>query len=269
MIKPPKLIACLGLITLAAGFAEASSLVQNSPFLPPLYKQSAAKPEKKDAQIKPDPTRFILKGISKIGPNYLFSIYDSVTKKAAWIEAGVPHNGFTVLKYYPSNKKIQYSWKGNRHTITLPKAQGEPIQLVFINPDNPEQRGISAAANGSERIENGTLTKNTYSTSLTVNERIQNGTLNKNTYSTSLTVNENSPIVFQQRTLTGRQSTYQTSGSTSNLFAGIGSNFPPQEELPTASTGAYKVKRNNNVHNPDGKKPSHMSYAQWVALTHN
>lgn len=244
-------------LLLAVVPGEASSLIQNSPFLPPSYKKFADIPNKLEEAKKPEPARFVLKGISHIGSDYLFSIYDPATKKGVWIEAGTPHNGFTILKYYPSEKKIEYSWEGTTQIIELPKPDGEPIQIVYLNANGMSASRLSTSVNSSElntaaQAPNG---RQAYLSSETV---MRDALLRD---STSVV-----PIIFQQRQQAAGAEAYRTLASTNNLFASVDTQGWQDEESAPPSTKRYQVNRRNTVNNPSGKKPEHMSFAQWQAL---
>ena len=245
------------LILLPVSWINGESLIQNSPFLPPDYKKAAKTPEKRSSQEGSEPTRFALKGVSKLGSEYYFSIYDSVAKKSEWIQAGVPHNGFSILKYEPSERRIHFSWEGKSSAIQIPKADGEPIQLVYLDShgtaEAPDQ--FAEKHNSHSRESH----KGQYS-------------IHNDRYNVSIDQydsDQNEPVIFTQRIQQAFSSGTQLLGNKSILFATTDTKALAEiaQEFPSTPERRYQVSRRNSVHNPSGKKPEHMSFAQWQALS--
>ena len=111
----------------------ASSLIEHYPFSPPNYQTASRSLETTTNKHDLEASRFTLKGVSKFGANYYFSIYDNQTKKSKWIEAGSPYNGFTILRYDPLKKRIHFHWKENLHTIQIANADEAPMKLAHLN----------------------------------------------------------------------------------------------------------------------------------------
>lgn len=132
------------LLMLAVSWANGASLMQNSPFVPPDYKKTAKTPERKIAQGDPESTRFALKGVSKLGSEYLFSIYDSVTQKSEWIQAGVSFNGFIIESYDPRLQEIEFRLRESRGKVQLARYQELEYQLVAIPPKEVRNKAGTA-----------------------------------------------------------------------------------------------------------------------------
>ena len=144
MTKNPITFCTVALILLAAAYVDASSLVQNSPFLPPFYEKAATKPIKEMSFKKSDSTRFTLKGISRIGSHYHFSIYDSKTQKSRWVEAGTQVNDFSITSYDPKTRTISYRWNGHECTLRLANADNIVTPLTFFSTEGPAIAGQSS-----------------------------------------------------------------------------------------------------------------------------
>jgi len=238
---------------------NASTLVQNNPFLPPFYKNT------KDAEVDlsqssqtKEQTRFVLKRVAKIGSVYSFSIYDSVTGKGKWVEAGVPYNGFSILKYEPLEKQIHFNWKTTTYTIHLPKPKGEPIELVYLNTGK-----LPALANSSKL---GGPNSNRSADQIEVSSRSDYENNPHLTIARKRSSNSGQPIVFQQQPANLEYPVSQFDETKNDLFAAIDPNISLEAVIPGTIKPRYKVKRTNTVDNPSGEKPSHMSYTNWLAL---
>tara|TARA_Y200000002_G_C22520691_1_gene595388 strand:+ start:170 stop:892 length:723 start_codon:yes stop_codon:yes gene_type:complete len=239
MTKKPITLCTLALILLAAAYAEASSLIQNSPFLPPFYEKAATKPIKEMSSNKSDITRFTLKGISRIGPHYYFSIYDSRTKKAEWVQAGVPYNGFIIKSYDPKMHQIEFTWEGKLGRINLGIKEEIAYKLVTESPDLAKR--ASQYLTGASRK--------------TASSRGSQG-------------RDNSVIVFSSQTneevssnTPGNWNQYASTSSPQNQF---GSTTTLYEEggLPTSVAtnegNSLSIFPRTTVNNPNGKQPDHL-----------
>ena len=259
MQKLSKVLGRVSLFFLLVCSLDASSLIEHYPFSPPGY-QAAPEALKKTIP-KPDPevARFTLRGVSKFGANYYFSIYDRQTKKSKWIEAGTPCNGFTILKYEPLESRIHFNWKGSSHTIRMANADETPINLVNLKP-NKKTDSIGAKMNNA----------------VTPSDEIQNGekhTGTKHNINSEAADQSDDPangqaIFFTPQTDNAGNPASVLWGRDSNLFAAtdIPASSMPVEAEPVVLPQRFKVKRKNTVHNPSGKKPQHLSFAQWQTL---
>ncbi len=235
---------------LAAGSIKASSLVQNSPFLPPSYKKASSTSNvRKSTSHDVDTKRFILKGISKIGSDYFFSVYDSVTDKGEWLQAGVSYNGFSILQYDPSEKSISFSWKGKTHRIKIKKPNGEPIGLFFRNDDETSTEPYSIAGGAAPK------------------KRARIVYAPEPGSSNILAGNQRLPVSFEQRINT-TNTTSSSTGQQGELFAAIDTaSTLPNGDIPQPNPSRrYQVSRSNTVHNPGGRKPDHLTLEQFNKL---
>lgn len=78
------------------------SLLENSPFLPP------AKTREGNEKETPSPslTLLQLRGITSLGGEYLFSIYNPTTKQSKWIRQGVQEEGLTIRSFNPVGNTV-------------------------------------------------------------------------------------------------------------------------------------------------------------------
>lgn len=275
--------------------ADGSSIISKYPFRPHDHQKATPDPAKsKDADDR-DSTRFTLKGISNLGSEFYFSIHDSLTKKSKWIQAGVPYNGFSILMYDPSQKRIHFNWEGKSYSLKIDKPENDPIALVYNHPGkslnasgpHPSSGDFNHQGRRPDLNSAGTL-KGSYnpadgnynaqhSTSGDFNQQGRRPGLNsagtlKGSYNPAYR-DYNAQIVersipFEQKSPQANHPFFTQEGELTVLFASTNipaSTLEQEVEIETPPQ-RYKVKRNNKVHNPNGKKPQHMSFAQWQAI---
>jgi hypothetical protein len=268
MTKKSITFCTLALILLAAAYVDASSLVQNSPFLPPFYKKAATEPIEEMSFKKSDNTRFVLKGISRIGSHYHFSIYDSKTKKGRWVEAGTQVNDFSITSYDPKTRTISYRWNGHECTLQLANADNVVTPLTFFSTEG------SAIAGQSSPLRAATLDA---SPQVYQSQRSGRNRISVLSNSAELSRQSLQTIFFDSRT-------YQPdpSGITNTTSADLGHNgfasndsfADPELQAPVENIVAreaepqqrFKISRRNNVSNANGKKPDHMTWTAWTEL---
>ena len=237
----------------------ASSLIEHYPFSPPNYQTASRSLETTTNKHDLEASRFTLKGVSKFGANYYFSIYDNQTKKSKWIEAGSPYNGFTILRYDPLKKRIHFHWKENLHTIQIANADGAPMKLAHLNFNKKTDASL-------EKMGHSALLSN----EVRNNERL---VANRDNIHYKATKQSDDPANGQVIFFTPQREKVESPrsvrwGRDSNLFAAtdIPASAIQIEEKPEVPQQRFKVKRKNTVHNPSGKKPQHLSFAQWQTL---
>jgi hypothetical protein len=237
----------------------ASSLIEHYPFSPPNYQTAYRSLETTTNKHDLEASRFTLKGVSKFGANYYFSIYDNQTKKSKWIEAGSPYNGFTILRYDPLKKRIHFHWKENLHTIQIANADEAPMKLAHLNFNKKTDASL-------EKMGHSALLSN----EVRNNERL---VANRDNIHYKATKQSDDPANGQVIFFTPQREKVESPrsvrwGRDSNLFAAtdIPASAIQIEEKPEVPQQRFKVKRKNTVHNPSGKKPQHLSFAQWQTL---
>jgi hypothetical protein len=237
--------------------AAGSSLLEGSPFLPPSTPKLSTDVPAKPVHAPID--RFILRGISKIGSTYHFSIYDKKTNKARWVTAGDPLNGLTIESFDPTSLAVDYIWNGQSGSIQLAQVNDTRIPLFFVDseqklrssesPHNSYVSGQHSVSSSGSRVEIYTKQARKIETTLQKIE-FENG-------HHQARVLPRGPNSFASDDAFARSDAPDTPpGSVEQVLAGH----------PSPSPNPYKVSRRNQVHNPSGKKPSHMSFQDWVAL---
>jgi len=242
---------------------KASDLVARSPFLP---KQNKIKSESVIDKVREvDNGRFILKGITRMGGTYLFSIYDSKTSKSKWISPGVNLNGFVISAYDPNTKTIDCSWGGRKLSIELEIANDAPLELRLFNENNPNSTPKTASGFNPESNSTGSgsslrsvasaisndLNQQREPRGKIIFERISAlGGTYRNAY-------PNGDDGFKSEELFASDETSEDRVDQGNELEEPTDAPPPQR---------FKVKRRNNVHNANGKKPDHMPLETWLAL---
>lgn len=242
-------LTCLTLLAAHTQLGASSSLISNSPFLPPQIEAQENLSKEILPSINPD---FTLKGISKIGEKYLFSIHDLRTNKSKWILAGEETNGFAITSYEPITKTINYRWNNRTYSLKLQASKGEPIPLVYV--ESAAQKHITAP--------NSTVSSN-------------QGASNSNVHTKRLANTDTHFIERNSPKLQGDASSIISFKRTEQVNAYYGDEgdiiSKPQDLFATTDQAAveqliasttppprYSLKRNNQVENPNGKIPDHL-----------
>lgn len=128
------------------------SLLENSPFLPP------AKAEEGNGKETPSPslTLLQLRGITSLGGEYIFSIYNPTTKQSKWIQQGVQEEGLTIRSYNPlTNTVMVHSQFENLfHQLSLNEyAKPTPVSApkVTTAPAQTTQPTTAASSGSASR----------------------------------------------------------------------------------------------------------------------
>lgn len=256
-----------GLFASAITQMNGRTLDKRSPFLPPSFFTVATTP-KTIKKAAPDTSRFILRGISKIGDTYLFSIYDKKMQKAKWVEAGVSSNGFSITSYDPCTRTISYRWNGQEVSLQLINANNTALPLEYLS-DAENQLAASSGhtvATPDSPSSSKSVANLTRSMPPAPASRLQESL--KRVYF------NNTQYQCVPSGRIGTDSPASILGSPDDTFAStdLPADAPPEgspsvggdqsHEAPTR----FKVSRKNSVNNANGKKPDHMSYANWMAL---
>ena len=253
-------IAIVSILATAAVGLSARALSEHSPFLPPSHFEvlnKPAKPTLNNAQIS---ERFTLRGISKIGDTYLFSIFDSRTKKAKWVEAGVHSNGFTITSYDPSSRTIDCRWNGHESSIKLVNADDAAVALSFTETyDTPVTKPSTNQQTSGTRLSKKSGIKRSYAQ----NDPARNTqeSLQKLYFDS---VNYSSGISSATPSSELSESGFTSDDSFAQSDDGLGPSDTPNVDLTPPAP--FKVSRRNSVGNASGKKPDFMSQAEWTAL---
>ncbi len=78
------------------------SLLENSPFLPPVKPGAGNADESETTSL----ALLQLRGITSIGGEYIFSIYDPSTRQSKWIGQGVQEDGLIIRDYNPDGNTV-------------------------------------------------------------------------------------------------------------------------------------------------------------------
>ena len=127
------------------------SLTTNSPFMAP---EVSPKAQIRNSALNPlanNQKIFSLKGVTKIGSKYKFSIYDNRTKKAQWINAGVPFNDFTITGYNEESRTVEYIWSGKKGTVQMTKVSNNTARII-ARSSNQELNNYSTVNNPTAKI---------------------------------------------------------------------------------------------------------------------
>jgi hypothetical protein len=142
--QPPRFFACLPAVCLSSFVAAClaigvpslqaeSSLLENSPFLPP------------EAMARATPTTapLELRSILKEEGQYEFSLYDPARKQSTWVRLNEPGNPFLVKAFDPANDTITVEQRSRTYTLTLkeskiiPQSSRPTPQIAGTNPGEP------------------------------------------------------------------------------------------------------------------------------------
>ena len=249
-------IVSAGLSTCVITIASAaySGLLERSPFL------SNEKTEVKQVVHTPSPsneTHFVLKGVSKIGTDYRFSIHDKRTKQAIWIKPNEVVNGFSIVSYDPSSQTVVFKWGNQNASLQLIDADEQPIVVNIVSHSEVQTHTTPAY---SQRSSRGSYVRRV------LPEGIR-GAIHTSHQQSNL-----DSVIYFNGGVSGRSSRVtetepkQTTGQAVKedpLFATDDQNMieAVQEDTVEKPQVAYQVSRRNTVENPTGKRPDYRNYA--------
>jgi len=121
------MVFCLvfGVSCLCADELPHAALIENSPFLPPNYKQRA--PSKPAPSQTPKLT-LELRGMFELNGEWTFSFFDTKQNKSFWIKPNDPQSKIKILSFDPE-----------RYTVTIDNA-GMPETIMLKKPSAPTGR---------------------------------------------------------------------------------------------------------------------------------
>lgn len=244
-------IVSAGLSTCVITIASAaySGLLERSPFL------SNEKTEVKQVVHTPSPsneTHFVLKGVSKIGTDYRFSIHDKRTKQAIWIKPNEVVNGFSIVSYDPSSQTVVFKWGNQNASLQLIDADEQPIVVNIVSHSEVQTHTTPASSQRSSR--------GSY-----VRRVLPEGSLNTETYKNLTNV-----IYFSGTTSSSTGQVNQENLSNTqeqelkeNPLFGIPQAEANQETSKSQTTVAkadnsLSIFPRTSVNNPSGKIPDHL-----------
>jgi hypothetical protein len=149
----------LGMMSSIMSARAESSLLENSPFLPPDATGSAVSTS---APLE-------LRSILKEGGQYEFSLYDPARKQSTWVGLNEPGNPFLVKAFNPANDTITVEQRSRTYMLTLKKANismlrpGGGLQPVATMPPmpiappqdlGPSTAGVTDSPSRMERLQN-------------------------------------------------------------------------------------------------------------------
>lgn len=251
------ILACIFNSTVLQAAPLYRSLKEHSPFLPSQTYKTPVVAKK----VAPDEAneRFALKGISKIGRTYLFSIFDKLTSKSQWIEAGADLNGFVIKSYDPEMHQVEFTWNGQTCRIQLEHSEQGTYQLVSISLPGEASASEHSAASSIVSGE----TKAPAKVLMAIRKRMP-GDLSLANSPESL---RNSSIIDFAVTRSNRTkpaNNLMADTDSKNDFAAI----DPKPESPTEITSPTLVASSGinplsifprtTVENPNGKIPDHL-----------
>ncbi len=219
--------------------ASASSLIHNSPFIPP-SNNSKTRLKEQPVPSQNKATTYKLKGVSQIAGRYYFSLIDTRTNTSTWIREGEKINGFQIMSYAPLTHTIEYSWNDSLYTMQLTQANGDPIQILSTLPNLKDPKGSKSAE----------VTSNTTSVSKNYKITFNNNTQNQKSHSgatlTSISHQQSKRPLFAL-------SDSQLRSKAPELLSPKKAQFQNQHDAPPIPSA-----RRNRIHNPTGKTPRHL-----------
>jgi prepilin-type N-terminal cleavage/methylation domain-containing protein len=120
------------LAALAPG-ADVQNLLQTSPFAPVAVTNA---PGQAAASLE-------FRGVFADQGEYFFSLYDTATRRGAWVALNEPGNPFTVRAYDPANETVTAEYQGRTLQLTLKTAK---ILVSAASPVPPAPNAPGPAA---------------------------------------------------------------------------------------------------------------------------
>ena len=126
-----------------------SSLLQNSPFLPPDYNKAAAL----KAAPKPPPQAPLravreleFRGIFKIGDALQFSIFDKKDQKSSWMKIGETVSDIRIQEYSPEAQTITVQIDSQTEILKLKEMSSHNMPTTAPQINTASQTGASIAS---------------------------------------------------------------------------------------------------------------------------
>ena len=118
-------LLCAGVLLSAPLGAEESSLIENSPFLPPNFGKPDQPPPKKQAPNQGPLSREIeFRSVISINRQWLFSLYNTTEKKSIWVSLNDPAGAYKVTQYEADDQRIELVYNGQREWMDLKEPSG-------------------------------------------------------------------------------------------------------------------------------------------------
>jgi hypothetical protein len=111
-----------GLMVLARPLAADSSLLENSPFLPPNVSGAAG------AGSAP----LELRSVVREGGEYEFSLYDTAKRQSTWVKLNEPGHDFVVKAYDPANESVTVEQQNRTYKLALKEVKIVPLAVVAV-----------------------------------------------------------------------------------------------------------------------------------------
>ena len=168
LVRIVGLIACVAFVngfSLAESFGqERSRLIENSPFLPEGYQppQTNQRPPREPPPPPPrgpEPLDKIeFRGMTTIGGEPSFSLFDPEEKRSYWIPLGRTDGGFTIVDYKEDEEAVVVRHNNRNRTISLHEATIAAMPVQAPTPPTNRRGGrreqAQEAQDPEERMQN-------------------------------------------------------------------------------------------------------------------
>ena len=145
--------------------ANASTLIEHSPFLPQNHTVDQAPLPVSQHTTKSQDTRFAFKGVAYLTGQYYFSILDIQADESHWLRSDESINGFKVTAYYADAGIIEYAFGSFSGQLSL---YGEESRAPIVLPGYDTNQDVRLSAHSPEmtRTHSGEiLSQSTYQSS--------------------------------------------------------------------------------------------------------
>lgn len=131
-------------------YANQSSLITQSPFLPENYNREDHTEERPQTFQQIPQNHFVLKGVAQLSGVFHFSIFDSQSQRSAWITPGETFNGLTALEFDQIEQHLIARYNNTKQTIGFNTADDRSL-MVQTSVQTSHSSIIAEAPIGNRR----------------------------------------------------------------------------------------------------------------------
>lgn len=134
----------------------ASSLVDNSPFIPEGFKAPGQSQKTKAAQAALTTRDLEFRGVYALSGEYRFSIYNRKRQSGEWVRLNDPGAEYRILRFDEETSSLQINIDGQTEEIFLKERDGRPlpVQLASMTKSTAKEANATGAATVTTRTDN-------------------------------------------------------------------------------------------------------------------
>ena len=113
----------------ACPWLPATSLIENSPFIPEGFKSKNQKSKINEGKPNLALRDIELRGIYSLDSDYYFNIFNKSAQKGQWVGLNDPSGAYRIVRYDESSDRIQINLEGKTEEMYLKKPDNKPIPV--------------------------------------------------------------------------------------------------------------------------------------------